>query len=64
MLFISNISLIRDKVSMPFLRPSAPLTGGEGGGGGVGGEAPVGRSGGGGVRRRLTFQTKTKLIIK
>ena len=47
MLYISNISLIRDKVSQKcqqYLRPSAPLTGGEGGGG----EAPVGRSGGGG----------------
>ena len=58
MLFISNISLIRDKVSLPFLRPNAPLTGGEseaggggggrgGGGGGGGGETPVGRSVGG-----------------
>ena len=60
---ISNISLIRDKVSLkcqPFLRPSAPLPVGRGGGA----EATVGRWGGGGVSRRLTFQTNTKLIVK
>ena len=44
---ISNISLIRDKVSLkcqPFLRPSAPLPVGRGGGA----EATVGRRWGGG----------------
>ena len=60
---ISNISLIRDKVSrkcQPFLRPSAPLPVERGGA-----EATVGRRwGGGGVSRRLTFQTNTKLIVK
>ena len=46
---ISNISLIRDKVSLkcqPFLRPSAPLPVGRGGGGGA--VATGGRGGGGG----------------
>ena len=46
---ISNISLIRDKVSLkcqPFLRPSAPLPVGRGGGRGA--EATVGRRWGGG----------------
>ena len=45
---ISNISLIRDKVSLkcqPFLRPSAPLPVGRGGGGAG---ATVGGWGGGG----------------
>ena len=41
MLFISNISLIRDKVSLPFLRPNAPLTGGESEAGGGGVRRPV-----------------------
>ena len=62
---ISNISLITDKVSLkcqPFLRPSAPLPVGRGGGGL---RRPLeGGGGGDGVSRRLTFQTNTKLIVK
>ena len=62
---ISNISLIRDKVSLkcqPFLRPSAPLPVGRGGG--LRRPLEGGGGGGGGVGRRLTFQTNTKLIVK
>ena len=60
---ISNISLIRDKVSLkcqPFLCPSAPLPVGRG----RGLRRPLEGGGGGGVSRRLTFQTNAKLIVK
>ena len=61
---ISNISLIRDKVSLkcqPFLCPSALLPVGRGGGLR---RRLEGGGGGGGVSRRLTFQTNSKLIVK